>query len=115
MSRKSLQAFMNLRVICPIACLIVGGVAIVLPTSAPKDKKKKIEFNRDIRPILSEKCFACHGHDPKALRANLDLNIRDKATGKLGDGHTAIVPDHPELSEMIARINAGEDERMPPV
>jgi hypothetical protein len=91
-------------------------------TKAHKPPAKKqaplvdtIEFNRDIRPILSNKCLACHGQDPKAVRAGLRLNASDSAYGKLDDGKHAIVPGHPEQSEMIARITSKDpDVMMPP-
>jgi hypothetical protein len=74
-----------------------------------------IEFNRDIRPILSNKCLACHGNDPKAVRAGLKLNTFDGATGLLQSGNRAIVPGHPEKSELVKRIHSKDpDEMMPP-
>src|SRR5436305_651869 len=83
----------------------------------PKPKQKaparQIEFNRDIRPIIT-KCFTCHGHDPKAIMADLRLDQRSAAISKLKDGHIAIVPGHPEQSEVVKRIYAKGDEAMPP-
>jgi len=81
----------------------------------PVKLRDKIEFNRDIRPILSNKCFKCHGHDPKAVQAGLNLDLREIATSKLPDGNTAIVPGHPDKSMLLERINEKEAEmRMPP-
>ena len=69
-----------------------------------------VKFNRDIRPILSDKCFHCHGPDAKKREADLRLDVREIA---VKDG--AIVPGHPEKSEMIARILTTEkDDHMPP-
>jgi cytochrome c553 len=82
--------------------------------SAPIHSAKKIEFNRDIRPIIT-KCFTCHGHDPKQIMAGLRLDHRDSATSRLKDGKIAIVPGHPEQSEMIRRIYAKGDDQMPPL
>lgn len=107
---------MTLRALLPAVGLAVGSLAAVMPISkGSTPPPKKIEFNRDIRPILAEKCLACHGHDPKALRAGLDLNQRETAVSKLHDGHIAIVPNHPETSELVDRINAEPEDRMPPV
>ena len=76
--------------------------------------KRKIEFNRDVRPIIT-KCFTCHGHDPQAIMAGLRLDRREGALAKLADGKRAIVPGHPEESELIRRINTTEEsELMPP-
>ena len=68
-----------------------------------------IDFNRQIRPILSNKCFQCHGPDAEARQADLRLDMRDAALA-------AIVPGKPEKSELIARVTHSDvDLRMPPV
>ncbi len=73
-----------------------------------------VGFNRDIRPILSDKCFACHGPDQNKRKANLRLDTREGATADRG-GYAAVVPGNPEESELIARINAEDDDSvMPP-
>ena len=73
-----------------------------------------VQFNRDIRPILSENCFYCHGQDPKHREADLRLDIRDEAT-RVSNNVAAIVPGKPEESEMILRLlSKEEDELMPP-
>lgn len=70
----------------------------------------KLEYNRDIRPILAENCFACHGPDSAARKADLRLDRREMAMES-----TAIVPGSPEKSELVKRIlSADADERMPP-
>lgn len=70
----------------------------------------KIDFNRDIRPILSDKCFACHGPDTSKLKGKLRLDVRDSAVKK-----GAIVPGKPNESELVRRVHAADpDERMPP-
>jgi hypothetical protein len=71
----------------------------------------ELDFDRDIRPILSDKCFFCHGPDQSHREADLRLDQRDAAI-ELG----AIVPGQPDESELVRRIFAeSEDERMPPV
>lgn len=73
-----------------------------------------LQFNRDIRPILSENCFQCHGQDRAHREAKLRLDEFESATQDR-DGFFAIVPGNPEQSEMITRILSDDDsERMPP-
>jgi hypothetical protein len=69
-----------------------------------------IEFNRDIRPILSENCYVCHGHDKNQRKAKLRLDDRDVAIEK-----EAIVPSKPETSKLVQHIfSTDPDEIMPP-
>ncbi len=74
-----------------------------------------IDFNRDIRPILSRNCFACHGPDEHDRRGGLRLDDRDAATAELDSGATAIVPNRPDQSELVARIHETDPATtMPP-
>ena len=74
----------------------------------------KIDFNRDVRPILSNKCFMCHGPDEKERKADLRLDTREGALTKLDD-HFAIVPGKPEASELIKRVTSDKSSLvMPP-
>lgn len=74
------------------------------------EEPKTLEYNRDIRPILADKCFACHGPDSAARKADLRLDQRETAVEM-----SAITPGEPENSEMIRRIlSTDEMEVMPP-
>ena len=74
----------------------------------------ELSYTRDIRPILSANCFACHGPDEQARQAELRLDTRAGATADLG-GHQAIVPGDAAASELIRRITSDDpDTRMPP-
>ncbi|MEZ6060039.1 MAG: DUF1553 domain-containing protein [Planctomycetaceae bacterium] len=74
-----------------------------------------IDFNRDIRPILSNKCFACHGPDKAKLQAGLRLDKAEIATSELDSGCVAVVPGKPGDSELVYRITSDDDSiRMPP-
>ena len=113
-----IKSFIN---IIPLGCLVLVAAGIwAKPTlNQPPAREhvpaRKIDFNRDVRPIL-DKCLSCHGHDPKAIRAGLRLDNREGAIKRLEDGKQAIVPGHPELSALIQRINAKEKaDLMPPL
>ena len=74
-----------------------------------------VDFNHDVRPILSRHCFKCHGPDDKQRQAGLRLDVRDGAVAKLESGETAIVPSKPEASELVRRISSDDEYQvMPP-
>lgn len=74
-----------------------------------------VDFNRDVRPILSSKCLLCHGPDEEARKAGLRLDQRAGALAELTSGNAAVVPGESGTSELIARITTdNEDQRMPP-
>jgi hypothetical protein len=93
------------------ACLL-PGLALISPVSA--SPSGGVKYNRDIRPILSENCFPCHGTDSASRKAGLRLDHFETATNKLDDGTFAVIPGNPEKSEMIRRIFATDDDHMPP-
>lgn len=76
---------------------------------------RKLEFSRDIRPILSNKCFTCHGPDAGQRQAGLRLDLREEALLELPSGDHALVPGNLEASTLVARITADDETtRMPP-
>ena len=98
--------------------LIAGGTApravLLLLILVSALSAEEIRFNRDIRPILSENCFFCHGQDPKHREAKLRLDVRAEALLEHDSGF-AIVPTHPEKSEIIKRLlTHNPDDQMPP-
>jgi hypothetical protein len=72
-----------------------------------------VSFNRDIRPIMSDTCFHCHGNDAKTREAGMRLDVREAALKKTDGGVVPIVPGDPDASEIIKRI-FDEDDPMPP-
>jgi mono/diheme cytochrome c family protein len=86
------------------------------PGATRKDAPPKTDFNRDIRPILTENCFKCHGPDDGGRKAKLRFDLRAEALKPAKSGSVAIVPGVPDKSELIARITATDlDDRMPPL
>src|SRR4051812_17669938 len=83
---------------------------LLVPAARAHAAEPGIDFNRDVRPILSDKCFACHGPDEKHRKADLRL---DDAKAALASG--AIVPGKPADSPLVTRITAEDEaDRMPP-
>jgi len=83
------------------------------PSASPA--KAKVDFTREVRPILANHCFKCHGPDEGARKAKLRLDVRDEAIKPAKSGEKAIIPGKPEKSELVARIFAEvEDDLMPP-
>ncbi len=81
----------------------------------PLTEPTKVDFKTDIRPILSNRCFACHGPDDSKVESGLRLNEFESATSPADSGSRAVVPGNVSESELIRRIlSSDESERMPP-
>lgn len=90
---------------------VIAALAIAGPV-AGVEEAGRVDFGRDVLPILSDQCFQCHGPDAKARKADLRLDTRE---GALGGGSPVIVPGKSVESEFIARIVSDDpDEVMPP-
>ncbi|MCC6292093.1 MAG: DUF1553 domain-containing protein [Bryobacterales bacterium] len=75
----------------------------------------EVRFNRDVRPILSDRCYACHGPDPGARKSKLRLDIESQAKADLGGGRFGIVPGEPDRSGVLQRVlTSNKALRMPP-
>jgi hypothetical protein len=101
-------------VLCCIAVLAgaAGGQQGGQPAPAAA---AKVQFGRDVLPILATNCFACHGPDDKARKAGLRLDLGETALRELRSGNRAIVPGDTSQSELVARIFATDaSKRMPP-
>ncbi|MFM7136275.1 MAG: DUF1549 domain-containing protein, partial [Planctomycetota bacterium] len=100
-------------------CLLVAvagtAPAATAEASSPAEPAAQLSFNRDIRAILSENCFACHGPDSGKRQAGLRLDTFEQATVELESGLRAIVPEDAAASELIARVVSDDpDVVMPP-
>jgi hypothetical protein len=91
-----------------LGCLLSGG-QLEVHAADPA-----VSYNRDVRPILADKCFHCHGPDAAARQADLRLDVGEEAT-TIRDGHRAISPGDASKSELIRRVTSTDpDEHMPP-
>ena len=96
---------------------IFGYCVCALALFAPRQALgAPVDFSRDIKPILSDFCYKCHGPDDGQRQAGLRLDRREEAEATLASGKRAITPGDSAASELYARItHANGDERMPPV
>jgi hypothetical protein len=86
------------------------------PASAATPSGPRLTFNKDVRPILADNCYTCHGPDRNRRQMGLRLDREDVAKSPLPSGNVAIVPGHPEKSALYERItNPDEQKRMPHV
>jgi hypothetical protein len=90
------------------------SVVVVGWTAALGRSAEPIDFQRDIRPILSDNCFLCHGPDEGTRKGQLRLDRRDAAQKGGRSGEPAIVPGKPEQSALIQRITSRASDQMPP-
>ena len=75
----------------------------------------QVDFNFHVRPILSDKCFKCHGPDDRARKGGLSLHTRDGAFATLATGHRAVVPGNTGKSELVRRILSTDPAVMMPM
>ncbi len=95
-----------------MATLLLGLIAAPNASALGADAPK---FSRDIRPILSDKCFNCHGPQEENRQGGFRFDQQESALGEADSGERPIVPGKPEKSELIARITHEDaDLRMPP-
>ena len=110
--RNTLRTRWTTRLAASLALWLYGstaGAAASEENAAPA-VPARVEFNRDVRPILSDNCFLCHGPDKNRRKADLRLDLRDEALKA-----EAFVPGKPDESELVARIlSTDPDELMPP-
>ena len=100
----------------PVCSHLSAAFAVALTfLPGPAWAVEKPDFNRDIRPILSDNCFACHGPDTQKIKGGLRLDLRENALRPAKSDSPAIVPGKPAESELVRRIRtADQDDIMPP-
>jgi Protein of unknown function (DUF1553)/Protein of unknown function (DUF1549)/Planctomycete cytochrome C/Concanavalin A-like lectin/glucanases superfamily len=75
---------------------------------------RHLDFNQDVQPILASRCFSCHGPDPEMRKAGLRLDLAEFAMKKRPGHKDAIVPGHPERSELVKRIESTDAHYLMP-
>ncbi|WP_165249530.1 PSD1 and planctomycete cytochrome C domain-containing protein [Paludisphaera soli] len=102
------------------AALLIAATLVSAPLARaegpadPSPSKGKVDFARDVRPILSDACFACHGFDEKERKAGLRLDTREGAFGKLESGDAAVVAGDVEASGLAFRIETDDEGLLMP-
>ncbi len=92
--------------------LAIGLVSVLAGSNSGSSEPPR--YDKDVRAILSDRCFRCHGPDAGKRQADLRLDVEESATA-IREGHAAVVPGKPDESELVRRIGStDEDVRMPP-
>ena len=99
-----------------LACAALAGLTTAADSSQTTSPAvDRVDFSFQIRPLLADRCFRCHGPDASKRKAKLRLDTREGAFKEIDDGWAIVKPGDPGRSEMIRRINADyEDDVMPP-
>ncbi|GIW91267.1 MAG: hypothetical protein KatS3mg109_1699 [Pirellulaceae bacterium] len=100
------------RLLAAAAGVAFGWLALAVVLAEDGPEAQKVDFLRDVRPILAEHCWKCHGQDDP--ESGLRLTSREAILGRADGGKTIVVPGDPDASELVRRIEATDDERMPP-
>ena len=100
-----------------LVAVIVWVVFMRTNDSSDQAIPDQVSYNFNIRPVLSDKCFKCHGPDANKREAGLRLDIRDSALSPLREtkGAFAIIPFKPEESEVFKRISSTDSSYMMPL
>src|SRR3984885_8075740 len=75
---------------------------------------QQLDFNQDVQPILASNCFSCHGPDPEMRKGGLRLDLEESAFRKRPGHPDAIIPGHPEQSELIKRVESHDPHHLMP-
>jgi hypothetical protein len=104
----------TIRLVIWTTAAVACAARIVCNQALADSSPSSIDFNRDVRPILADNCFQCHGPDRSQRKANLRLDVQADALARRDD-RAAVVPGDPVASELFRRITSNDpDERMPP-
>src|SRR6266480_7818939 len=96
------------------AFALIPTVSLVIFAAAAPQQTKRLRYNKDVRPILAENCFPCHGPDSAARKAGLRLDRPEDSTAPR-NGSAPIVKGNPAASEVFKRISGPSPSMPPPV
>ena len=100
---------------CSVLVLVLAALTGPTPAAEQQAPAARVDFNREIRPLLSDRCFRCHGPDSAKRKAELRLDVRDGAFRKLDDGWAIVKPRDSAHSELVRRTSSDDvEEMMPP-
>ena len=95
--------------------LALVAILFLFSASSAYGQQDRVDYRRQIRSLLSDRCYKCHGPDPAERQAGLRLDVRDAATQKLESGNTAIVAGNASSSSLVERIKSTDPQmKMPP-
>jgi hypothetical protein len=97
-----------------VTCLVESGCFTKHSDFSAHRRNSSLDFNADVQPILASNCFSCHGPDPGNRKGGLRLDLEETALKKRSGRKDAIVPGHPDQSEMIARIESKDPHHLMP-
>ena len=97
-----------------VLLLIVVVFVLAAIVGCHRSDARRVDFNQDVQSILASRCFSCHGPDPEMRKANLRLDLAEWALRKRPNHPDAIVPGHPEKSELVKRIESKDPHYLMP-
>ena len=109
-----MEAEQPLRIPKSWLCALALVCALSLAACNQTHISRHLDFNQDVQPILANRCFSCHGPDPEMRKGGLRLDLAEWAMRKRQGRPDAIVPGHPEKSELVKRIESKDPHYLMP-
>src|SRR6202051_2513258 len=97
-----------------LAGALLGTILGCHSKPGPLAASQHLDFNQDVQPILAANCFSCHGPDPEMRKSGLRLDLEESAFKKRPGHPDAIIPGHPDQSELIKRVESKDLHHLMP-